>query len=91
MNDSSDIAALLQRTNELLSILVKAQISPVLQRELAKDVHRKLYDLTGKAVSVKDISTQVGLSRGTISTVWNRWEELGLLVKDKGRYRRVLE
>ena len=47
--------------------------------------------MTGRDLSVKQISTKVGMSTGTISRTWQRWEQLGILVKEKGQYRRVLD
>ena len=91
MNSTNDVSALLNRTNELLAILVKSQLAPALERELARAEHRKLYDLTGGDLPVNQIAAKIGLSAGTISALWNRWEELGLLIKTGKRYRRVFE
>ncbi len=91
MNNSNDVAALLGRTNELLAILVKAQLGPVLAREIATPEYRKLYDLTGGDLSIDKIATQIGISKSAISRIWIRWEELGLIVKAGHRYRRVFE
>lgn len=47
-------------------------------------------DLTGGAMAVKAISTKVGMGAGSISRQWQRWEQLGLLIKDSQSYRKVL-
>jgi hypothetical protein len=85
-----DLAPLIRRTNELLTVLAKAQLEPLVKEETQSPQRRELYRLTGRSLSVKQLSTKVGLSVGTISTIWQRWENLGLLIKDGQRYRRVL-
>jgi len=88
MNENTDVAALIRRTNELLTVLAKTQLSAVIESELADAVKRKLYEYTG-SLGVKALTTKVGMSAGTISGHWKRWEQLGLLVKEGQSYRRL--
>lgn len=88
--EANELAQLLRRTNELLTILAKKALQDVLEDELRTDRNRDLYELTGGTISVRAISKKVHSSLGSISRKWQRWEELGLLVKDGGRYRKVL-
>lgn len=74
MNNSNDVAALLKRANEPLSILLKAQLGPVLTRETAEQEQRELCELTGGNFTVSEIPAKVGLSTGTIrGTVGKKW------------------
>lgn len=91
MNENADIAALITRTNELLTVLVKLQLRDALEIELADLKKRKLYEHTGGSLAVKAISAKIGMSAGAISGHWKRWEKLGLLIKDGASYRRVLQ
>ncbi|MEQ9567846.1 MAG: hypothetical protein RLN85_18905 [Pseudomonadales bacterium] len=88
MNDGADIAALIRRTNELLTVLVKTQLSNILEIELADEKKRKLYEHTGSLGQVA-LTSKIGMSAGAISGHWKRWEQVGLLVKDGKSYRRV--
>lgn len=90
MSQEQDLIALVGRTNELLAVLVKLQLSDVIESELSDPKKRQLYDLTGGSLAVKEISTKVGMSAGAISGHWKRWEQLGLLIKDGKSYRKVL-
>ena len=90
MTENADIAGLISRTNELLTVLVKLQLQDVLDAELADAKKRKLYELTGGKLAVKAISAKIGMSAGAISGHWMRWEKLGLLNKDGKSYRRLL-
>ena len=62
MNDESRVAALVQRSNELLTVLAKAALGGILENELADPKKRKLYDLTGGPLPVKAIAAKVGIS-----------------------------
>lgn len=86
-----DISALLARTNDLLGILVKAQLRQVIEAELAESKKRRLYELTGEEIPVKALSRRLDMSTGAISRTWQRWDELGLLIKRNGKYRRTIE
>ena len=87
---NQEIVDLLRRNNELLMILAKSALAGVVQRELGDAKNRKLYELTGGELTVKQISQKIGLAVGKISQTWQRWEQLGLLVKDGRQYRRAL-
>ncbi len=86
-----DLGRLVQRTNELLTILAKVALAPLLREELDSPQRKELYRLTGTDLPVRDMAKRLGLSVGTISNTWQRWEELGLLVKDGKSYRRLLD
>lgn len=88
MSDPS-VASLVQRSNELLEILVKLQLRSTLSEELSDPKNRKLYNLTGNK-GVTDISKGLKMSAGKISGIWKRWEQKGLLIKDGRSYRRVI-
>lgn len=88
MNDSST-NDLLQRNNELLEILVRLQLKPALDEELADPKNRQLYELTGK-LPIGRIAAQLKMSAGKISGIWQRWEQRGLLIKDGRSYRRAV-
>jgi Fic family protein len=86
-----DLGTLIRRTNELLTVLAKSTMAPVLREELRDQQRKELYRLTGGSLSVTEISKKLKLSVGTISNTWQRWEELGLLAKAGKRYRRLLD
>jgi hypothetical protein len=90
MVDEGTVVALIKRTNELLEVLVKLQLGDVLKNELADPKRRQLYELTGGNLARPAISAKVGMSGGAISGHWQRWEQLGLLIKDSKSYRKVL-
>ncbi|MCH8151782.1 MAG: hypothetical protein IH830_05360 [Planctomycetes bacterium] len=89
MPNDADILASLRRIEDLLRTITKAQLAPIIQRELCDDKTQQLYELTG-TMAQKDICKALSRSASTVSDTWKRWERLGLLTKDRGHYRKVL-
>ena len=87
--EENSVVSLLQRNNELLTVLAKAHLSEVLENELADTKHRKLYELTGKSIPVKQIASKIGIATGTVSQIWQRWERKGIVIKEGKQYRRI--
>lgn len=79
----------LKRIEELLEVMVKHQLSPVLKQALSTTELRRLYELTG-TVPVGRLVKETGMSAGAISRAWQKWEGIGLLKKDGKRYRKVI-
>ena len=79
----------MDRIEALLTALVKLQVGPILQDELKDDTNRQLYELTGKATR-REIQKKLKVSPGRISATWQRWERLGIMVKDGQTYRRTV-
>ena len=88
---SDEVVKRLDRANELLTALASAALGPVLEVELKDPKSAELYRRTGGELSVDALARKIGISVGTISHKWQRWERLGLLTKSKNRYRKVLQ
>ena len=78
------VIELLCRKNELLTLTAKTTLAPVLDRELADARYRELYRLTGKK-TCPELAKKLKMSATTISQLWRRWEQIGLLIKDGKR------
>jgi DNA-binding MarR family transcriptional regulator len=89
MSDYSEMVKRLARIEQLLELLTKTQLAPVLQKELNDSRMAQLYDLTGSH-GQREIRKKLSMSANTISDAWNRWEQLGLLVREGQEYRRVI-
>ena len=74
-----------------MTVLAKRQIGEALDDELADAKKKKLYDLTGTGIPIKQISGKVGMSTFGISRTWQRWEQLGMVIKDGKAYRRTFD
>ena len=89
MTDYTEVVKRLNRIEQLLELLTKTQLAPVLQKELSDPRMAQLYDLTGSH-GQREIRKELSMSANTISDAWKRWEQLGLLVREGQEYRRVI-
>jgi predicted transcriptional regulator len=89
VNLGQEIGVQLQRIEDLLTTLVKTQLSNVIKIELGQSDMKKLYAFTGNQ-TIREIEKEIKIPRTTISRIWQRWEQLGLLIKDGSTYRKVL-
>ena len=89
MGDNEEILDILQNIEELLTVLVKNQISDTIEKELSNPKKKELYKLTGKN-KISELAKKLKCSTGWISGVWKHWESLGLIIKDGQKYRKVL-
>jgi hypothetical protein len=85
---SDELKALL-RIEELLKVLAKSALSTKTATILKDKKLRLLYEGAGQ-VPVKKLAKTTGFSVGKISGSWQAWEQVGLLAKDGGQYRRIL-
>jgi hypothetical protein len=84
----SELKASVQHVEELLGVIARKMLGADLEQLLKNKDYRYLYEHTGK-VPVKQLAKKTGLSTATISRAWQRWEQVGLLVKDGKQYKTV--
>ncbi len=89
MLDLAEVVRKLDRIEQLLVLVTKAQLASLLKEEFSDPRMARLYQLTGSH-GQREIKKELNMSANTISEAWKRWETLGLLVKDGKEYRRVL-
>jgi DNA-binding MarR family transcriptional regulator len=89
MSNLPEVLKSLNRIEQLLVLLTKAYLAPVLQKEFADPRMLQLYELTGTH-GQREIKKKLNMSANTISDAWKRWERLGLLTREGQEYRRVL-
>lgn len=70
--------------------LVKKQLKDEIDTQLDDANVKKLYLLTGLH-SIRELEKKVNIPRSTISDIWKRWEQLGLIIKDGQQYRKTLQ
>ena len=85
-----EIPSALGRIERLLEALVRLEISELLEKEISKPKMAELYAMTGHH-SVRVIRKKVHMAMGTISDIWRRWEQIGLLYKDGRTYKKVVD
>lgn len=86
-----------EKTNIILTEILKWQrlqgITLLLEKipTLLDDKKKKqVYELTDGLNSQATISEKVGVAGGTISNWWNLWCSNGILIKEEGRYTKII-
>ncbi len=89
MNKEEDIILCLHRIEKLLIALLKKQLSNIIENELSDPKIKILYNMTGK-YTAREIVKKTDLSLGAISKIWKKWENLGLIIKDGKKYKKII-
>jgi Ethanolamine utilization protein EutJ (predicted chaperonin) len=89
VTEQEEVLASLKRIEELLTVLVKSELSEIVEKEMRNSDMERLYAITGNC-SARQAAKKLDCSLGKISNIWQKWESLGLLVKDGKTYRKVL-
>lgn len=78
----------LSRIENYLRIIVKDIIDNKVEKYITDPKEKKVYEMTGNAIR-EDIVKQTGISAGTISSLWVKWEAKGLIIKDGKIFKKV--
>ncbi len=78
----------LQNIERLLKFIVKQQLAQIFKEQLVDPKHLEIYQMTGNN-PIREISEKTGISSGSISGLWQKWEELGIIEKDGKTYRKI--
>lgn len=89
MNENAN--EILLRIEQLLRGLLRAAVSHALAEIRADKMLREIWELTGKDTSIVKIAKKVKVSTWKISTIWQSWEEAGLLVKVGKSYQKTVD
>ena len=77
----------IKKIREMLEFLIKQKISEKIKK--LNETERKIYELTGK-LSHAEMFKTLKVAPNTVSKVWQKLEEEGLLVKEGTKYRKVV-
>lgn len=75
------------RIEELLTVIAKAMLAPVMQKEFQDKKLAALFALTGK-VTANEACKKLGMSTTTVVEAWSRWSDLGMVIKEGKRIRK---
>ena len=71
-----------------LGLLLRYRLNASISEVLTDPVHVKVYELTGNA-NRDEIVNKTGVAAGTVSGLWKKWEEKGIVIKDGVSYKKV--
>jgi hypothetical protein len=88
--NNEEINERLKNIENYLEILVRFNHAQIKQHAFLNEVEEKIFELTG--VKGRDeICTELRVSSKTISELWKRWLEVGLLIKQGNSYKKTVE
>ena len=81
---------LLERNTLMLEALLRVQLAETIRQELTTPALKKLYAMTARGASVREIAKATGIATGSASRIRRRWLQLGLMVKDGREFKTVI-
>jgi uncharacterized membrane protein len=79
-----------ENIEKYLKIIAKSIIDEKIEKMDLDSNEKKVFEMTGVAKR-EDIIKETGLSGGTISNLWSKWEAKGIVYKDGKSYKKVIE
>lgn len=76
----------LRKIREMLEFLVKQKLVEKIGKLNSNE--KKVYELTGKRKR-EEIIKETGFSAGKISSLWDKWADEGILIKEGKKYRKM--
>lgn len=77
----------IKKIRELLEFLVKQKI--IKQLKSLSEKEKKVYELTGNK-GQSEVAKLTGISAGKISSLWQKWEKEGILIKKGKKYKKLV-
>lgn len=75
------------RIEALLTVIAKALLAPVMQKEFQDKKLAALYALTGE-ITADEACKKLGMSKSTVIEAWSRWSNIGLVIKEGKKVRK---
>ena len=73
-----------------LEALVRFNYAQIRKQAFANETEEKVFEMTG-VKGQKEICTDLHISPNKLSELWNKWFDMGLLVKQGNSYKKTVE
>ena len=80
----------LKKIEQYLEILVRFQYLDVKKKAFESETEERAFELTG-TMGRNEICKELSMSPNTLSKLWNKWFDMGLLTKQGNSYVKALE
>ena len=87
---TDEITQSLKAIEKQLSILVRFRYAEIKKQAFSNETEEKAFELTG-IKGRNEICTELKISPNTLSELWSKWLELGLLEKQGNSYKKTVE
>jgi hypothetical protein len=90
MNSEDNLAAILRDIEKHLAALVRFNHAQIMREAITNAQEQRVYDLTGTK-GRDGICKELHMSATTVSELWNKWADLGLVTKQGSGYKKTVE
>jgi hypothetical protein len=90
MNSDDNLAAILRDIEKHLAALVRFNHAQILREAITNPQEQKVYELTGTKTR-DEICKELKISPNTLSELWNKWTDLGIVTKQGSSYKKTVE
>lgn len=87
---TDEITQSLKNIEKHLEVLVRFKYALIKKQAFTNQMEEKVFELTG-IKSRNEICNELKVSPNTLSELWSKWLELGLLVKQGSSYKKAVE
>lgn len=87
---TDDIAQSLKNIEKHLEALVRFNYAQIKKQAFANEAEEKIFEMTG-VKGQKEICTELHVSPNKLSDLWNKWLDMGLLIKEGTSYKKTVE
>lgn len=87
---TDEVAQSMKNIEKHLETLVRFHYAQIKKQAFANETEEKAFDLTG-VKGRNDICSELKISPNTLSELWSKWFDMGLLVKQGNSYRKTVE
>ncbi len=90
MTPDDNLAQILKDIEKHLEALVRFQYAQMKKEAFSNPAEEKVYELTGTKTR-DEICKELHISPNKLAELWNKWSDLGLLIKQGGGYKKTVE
>lgn len=87
---TEEISQSLKNIEKHLETLVRFNYAQIRKQAFENEAEEKAFELTG-VKGRNEICSELHISPNTLSDLWNKWFDLGLLVKEGNSYKKTVE
>jgi hypothetical protein len=90
MTPDDNLAAILRDIEKHLAALVRFNHAQIMKEAITSPLEQKVFEMTG-VKGQKEICSELHISASTLSELWNKWADLGILIKQGNGYKKTVE
>ena len=84
---NDEIAQSLKNIEKHLEVLVRFNYSQIKKQAFENESEEKVFEMTG-VKGQKEICSELHISPNKLSDLWNKWLDIGLLIKEGTSYKK---